>query len=159
VHAVGDGALWKTCYSEDPEERKKRRALNQQTIDEKVTIAVNKTKVETKEELRGEVHEAVAGVTANFQSAIITNLIPAIIDWHKNNPEKGPEDFPLPSYVGSNSVNITPPAPAQATAKGPAPVHSSPTSVSGMLVGPSSMDELDALTVITRHTLFTSMSI
>ena len=163
VHAIGDGASWKMCYSEEPEERRKRRALNQQTIDEKVAIAVNKTKAKTKEELRREVHaavnEAVAGVTANFQSAIITNLILAIIDWHKNNPEKGAEDFPLPSYVGSNSVNITPPAPAEATAKGPAPVHSSPTSVSGMLVGPSSMAELDAHTVITRHTLFTSMSI
>ena len=56
-------------------------------------------------------------------------------------------------------MNITPPAPPQATAKGTAPVHSSLTSVFGMLGGPSSLAELDALTVITRHTLFTSMSI
>ena len=142
---------------------KKRRLLTQQTIDQKVAIAVNKTKAETKEELLGvvnaAVNDAVAGITAHFQSSIITSLIPAIIDWSKSNPDKGPADFPLPSYVGSNSVNITPPAPAQETAKGPAPVHSSPTSVSGMLVGPLSMAELDVLMVITRHTLFTSMSI
>ena len=58
----------------------------------------------------------------------------------------------------SNSASTRAPAPAQATAKGPAPVHSSPTSVSCMLGGPSSLAELDALTVITCHTLFTRMS-
>jgi hypothetical protein len=29
VHAVKDCASWKTCYGEEPEERRKRRALNQ----------------------------------------------------------------------------------------------------------------------------------
>ena len=52
VHGVGDGASWKTCYHEEPEERKKRRSvITQQSIDEKVKIAVDKTKAETKQEL------------------------------------------------------------------------------------------------------------
>jgi len=56
-------------------------------------------------------------------------------------------------------TDTTPETGNDAVVAGPAPVHSSPTSISGMLVGPSSMAELDALMVITRHTLFTSMSI
>ena len=27
VHSIGDGALWKTCYPEEPEERRKRRLV------------------------------------------------------------------------------------------------------------------------------------
>ena len=51
VHGVGDGASWKTCYREEPEERRKRKLLTQQTIDQKVALAVNKSKAETKAEL------------------------------------------------------------------------------------------------------------
>src|SRR4051812_37115065 len=61
----------------------------------------------------------------------------------------------MPIFVRSNSVNnTTVPSPAHATAPPPAPVpaHSSPSSVSGALGGPSSLDELDALMVITGHT-------
>jgi hypothetical protein len=140
--------------------------LTQQTIDEKVALAVDKTKAETKEELvkivDAAVSAAVAAVRADIASSI-SSLIPAVIDWTKKNPDKGLADFPLPSYVRSNSVNIAPPAPAHTTAHapvpGPAPVHSSPSSVSGVLDGASSLAELDALTVITRHSLFTSISI
>ena len=89
----------------------------------------------------------------------VVNLIPALFYFTKNNPNARPEDFPIPSFFGRNSVNTTALAPAQATTTGPVPVHSSPTSVSCMLDGPSSLVELDALMVITRHTLFTSMSI
>jgi hypothetical protein len=70
VHGVEDGASWKTCYHEEPEERRKRRLVTQQSSVEKVAIAVNKTKAETKEELLGvvnaAVNEAVAGITAHF---------------------------------------------------------------------------------------------
>ena len=125
--------------------------VTQQSIDEKVAIAVNKTKAETKEELLGAINATVTDA--------VDSLLPALFDFTKNNPNARPEDFPLPSFVGSNSANTTTPAPAQATAKGLIPVHSSPTSISGMLVRPSSLAELDALTVITHHTLFTSMSI
>ena len=89
----------------------------------------------------------------------VVNLIPALFYFTKNNPNARPEDFPIPSFVRSNSANTTALAPAQATTKGPAPVRSSPTSVSCMVGGPSSLAELDALTVITYHTLFTSMYI
>ena len=41
---------------------------------------------------------------------------------------------------------------ALATAPDPAPTHSSLSSVSGVLGGPSSLAELDAITVITRRT-------
>jgi hypothetical protein len=134
-------------------------------------ILVNKTKAKTKEELVKEVvqaavKEVVNAVVASCRVEVASNigiLIPEIIDWTKKNPDKGPADFSLPSYVGSNSVNITPPAPAHAIAHaptpGPAPIYSSPSFVSGMLGGASSLAELDALTVITRHTLFTTISI
>ena len=151
-HGVGDGASWKMCYHEEPEERRKRRSIvTQQSIDEKAKIAVDKTKVKTKEELPGAISAAVTDA--------VVSLIPALWDFTKNNPNARPEDFAHPSFVGNNSVNTRAPTPAQATAKGPAPVHSSPTSVSCMVGGPSSLAELDALTVITCHTLFTSMSI
>ena len=79
VHGVGDGASWKTCYPEEPEERRKRRlVITEQSIDEKVAIAVNKTKAETKEELLGVVNAAVTEAVAS--------LILAIYDWSKSNP-------------------------------------------------------------------------
>jgi hypothetical protein len=155
VHGVGDGASWKTCYHEELEERRKRKLLTQQTIDQKVALAFNKSKAELDQTIDEKVDARVSAAVASG----ISSLLPAFFEWAKNNPDKGPADFPIPSYVGSNSVNIAPLAPAHATAHAPAPVHSSPSSVSGQLGGPSSMAELDALTVITRHTLFTSMSI
>ncbi|XP_044361921.1 uncharacterized protein [Triticum aestivum] len=137
VHGVGDGASWKTCYLEEPEERRKRwLVITQESIDEKVAIAVNKTKAETKEELVRVVNAALTNMMASLW---------AIFNWLKSNPNPWPEDFPLPSFVGSNSVTTTSTTPAQATAKVPVPIHSSPTSISGMLDGPSSLGELDAL--------------
>ena len=142
MHGVGDGDSWKTCYPEELEQiRKRRSVVTQQSIDEKVKIAIDKTKAETKEELLGAVNAAVTDA--------VVSLLPALWDFTKNNPNARPEDFPLPSFFWSNSVNTRAPAPAQATAKGPAPVHSSPTSVSCMVGGPSALAELDALTVIT----------
>ena len=84
------------------------------------------------------------------------DLVPAIINWTKENPDKTVHDFPLPSFVGSNSVNNNTIAPSLAHATGPplaaAPTHSSSSSVSGALGGPSSLAELDAVTLITCHT-------
>jgi hypothetical protein len=80
-------------------------------------------------------------------------MLPAVLDWVKNNPDKMADDFRMPSFVGSNSANIrTAPSPANATVPAPAPAHSSPSSVCGVLGGPSSLAELDALTVITCRT-------
>ena len=73
----------------------------------------------------------------------------------KENPDKTVHDFPMPNFVVSNSVkNTTAPSLAHATgpALAPAPAHSSPSSVSSALGGPSSLVELDALTVITCRT-------
>ena len=96
-------------------------------------------------------------------AASLSQLDPTVFEYVRRNPEKGPEDFPLLSFVGSNSANIAPPAPAHATENAPVPglalVHSSPSSVSGVLGVASSLAELDAITVITHHTLFTSISI
>ena len=152
VHGIRDGASWKTCYPEGPEDRRKRQlVVTQESINEKVAIAINKTKAETKEELV----DVVSGLVTNA----VASLILAIFNWSKSNPNAQPEDYPILSFVGSNSANTITPTPAQAIAKGPVLVHSSPTSVSGMLGGPSSLAALDALTIIMRHTLFTSMSV
>ena len=47
VHDVGDGATWKKYYRETTEERKERRRLNEENIDKKVEIAVEKKSSET----------------------------------------------------------------------------------------------------------------
>ena len=118
--------------------------VTQESIDEKVAIAVNKTKDETKEEL--------VRVVSGLVTDAVASLIPTIFNWSKSNPNARPEDFPIPSFFGRNSVNTTALAPAQATTTGPVPVHSSPSSVSGALGGPSSLAELDTVTVITCRT-------
>ena len=93
-----------------------------------------------------------AAVTA-CRNDFATNLVPAIINWTKENPDKTVHDFPMPSFAGSNSMNNNNTAPSLAHATGPplaaAPAHSSLSSVSGTLGGPSSLAELDAITVIT----------
>ncbi|KAI5017880.1 hypothetical protein ZWY2020_042768 [Hordeum vulgare] len=141
VHDVGDGASWNKCYHEKPEERKKRREHTQLTIDEKVARAVDHTKEELTKVVDGKVNAAMA--------ASLGQLVLAVFEYVRWNPEKGPEDFPLLSFVGSNSANITPPAPAHATANAHIPglalVHNSPSSVSGVLGEASSLGELDAI--------------
>ena len=85
VHGIGDCASWKTCYREELEERRKSRlVITQQTINEKVAIAVNKTKAETKEEFVG----IVRGLVTNA----VPSLIPAIFNWLKSSPNAWPED-------------------------------------------------------------------
>ena len=162
VHGVEDGAMWKYYYNEGPEAKRQKKKFSQLNIDEKVKLAVEKNAAEAekkaaeaaeanKNEL---VQQAVNAAVSACRNDFATNLIPAIIDWMKQNPDKTAQDFPMPSFVGSNLVNIAPSPPATATAQGPAPApaHSIPSSVSGMLGGPSSLADLDALTVITCRT-------
>jgi hypothetical protein len=152
VHGAGDGATWKYYYSEDPEAKRQRKKFSQVTIDEKVARAIEKTRADT-------VREAVAACR-NDMAAAFTSLIPSVVSWLQQNPNAAPTDFPMPSFTGSNSMNTAPTpvpdmatAPAPTPAPAPAPSHSSPSSVSGLNAGPSTLAELDALTVNTLHTL------
>ena len=112
-----------------------------------------------------------------------TVLVPAIFNWSRQNPEKNAADFPLADFLRSSSTSVAPaptaalapapapapppapasppaptpapaPAPAPASAPAPAPAHSSPSSVSDVLGGASSLAELDALTVSVTPALF-----
>ncbi|KAI4977776.1 hypothetical protein ZWY2020_014330 [Hordeum vulgare] len=146
VHGIRDSASRMKCYHEKPEEKKQIRQLSQHTINEKVAQEVDKSKVETKEELAKVIDDMVnAAVVVS-----LGQLVPTVFEFVRRNPEKGPEDFPLLSFVGSNSANIAPQAPAHATAHAPvpglAPVHSSPSSASSVLDGASSLVDLDAIT-------------
>jgi hypothetical protein len=71
--------------------------------------------------------------------------------WTKENPNA--DHFPLPSFIGSNSVN-TGIAPAHATGHelvAPSTVaHSSPSCGSGMPHGPSPLADLEAIKVTMR---------
>ena len=110
----------------------------------------------TAEEKNELLHQAVDAAVNACINDFATNLVLAIINWTKENPDKMVHDLPLPSFIRSNSVNNNTTAPSLDHATGPslalAPAHSSPSSVSGTLGGPSSLAELDALTVITCRT-------
>ena len=47
VHGDGDGATWKKYYCKTTEERKERRRLNEENIDKRVEIAVEKKSTQT----------------------------------------------------------------------------------------------------------------
>ena len=160
VHGAGDGATWKVFYNEGPEAKKQKKMFSQADIDAKVKLAVEKKAAEDAKKAAEDKYELLqqavnAAVTA-CRNDFATNLVPAIINWTKENPDKTVHDFPLRSFVGSNSMNNNTTAPSLAHATGPpltaAPAHSSPSSVSGALGGPSSLAELDAVTVITCRT-------
>ena len=155
VHGVGDGATWKVFYNEGPEAKKQKKKFSQADIDAKVKLAVEKKAAEDAKKVAEEKNELLlqavnAAVTA-CRNDFATNLVLAIINWTKENPDKTVHDFSMPSFVASNSMNNNTIAPSLAQATGPplaaAPAHSSPSSVSGALGGPSSLAELDALTV------------
>jgi hypothetical protein len=156
VHGAGDGATWKYYYNEDPEPKRQRKKFSQVTIDEKVAWAMQKAKAETKAEIIAACRDDIV--------AAFTSLIPTMVTWAQQNPNAPPSDFPMPSFTGSNSINTAPiPVPSMATAPAPLPApapapssHSSPSSISGLNVGPSTLAELDALTVNTRRTLINS---
>jgi hypothetical protein len=133
------------------------------TIDEKVARALEKNSADTKAEA---VRASVAACRDEVAS-VLTSLIPSVVSWVQQNPNAAPTDFPMPSFTGSNSMNTAPtPVPAMATAHAPTPApapapssHNSPRSVSGLNVGPSTLSELDALTVNTRCTLINTTNI
>ena len=104
-------------------------------VEKKVAEDAINTAEEKNELLQQAVNAAVTGCRNDFS----TNLVPTIINWTKENPDKTVHDFPLPSFVGSNSMNNNTIAPSLAHATGPplaaAPAHSSPSSVSGALMG------------------------
>ena len=128
-------------------------------INNEVKLAVEKKAAEieqaNKEEMiQSAVNADLAACRSDF-AASVTSMIPTVTEWTKQNPDKTAADFPRPSFVGSNSVNIAPAVPALASrhahalAPAPSAAHSSSSSVSGMLCGASTLAELDALTIIT----------
>ena len=131
MHGVRDGATWKKYYNETTEERKERRRLTEENIDKKVEIAVEKKSAET-----------VATAVAAAKQVIVdmySVLVPAVVDWSRQNLEKNAADFPLADFFGSSSTSVAP-APAAAPAPTPAPAPD-------VLGGASPLAELDALTV------------
>jgi hypothetical protein len=121
--------MWKHHYSENAEERKQRKRLNDKiNIDKKVEIAVNKKTAETKEEM---IKAAVATAKEELATSYSV-LIPSVINWTKKKSDKEGADCPLHDFIGSSSFSVAP-APAHATAPTPTPSHSSPSSVSGVL--------------------------
>ena len=144
-------------YNEGPEAKKQKKKFSQADIDAKVKLAVEKKAAEdgkkTAEDKYELLQQAVNAAVTACRNDFATNLVPVIINWTKENPDKTVHDFPLPSFVGSNSMKNNTIAPSLAHATRPplavAPAHSSPSSVSGALGGPSSLVELDAVTVIT----------
>ena len=160
MHGTGDGATWKVFYNKGPEAKKQKNKFSQADIDKKAKLAVEKKIAEdakkTAEEKNELLLQAVNAAVTVCRNDFATNLVPAIINWTKENPDKTVHDFPMPSFVGSNSMNNNTIAPSLAHTTGPpleaAPAHSSPSSVSGALGGPLSLAELDAVTVITCRT-------
>ena len=160
MHGAGDGATWKVIYDEGPEAKKQKKKFSQADIDAKVKLAIKKKAAEDAKKAAEDKYELLqqavnAAVTA-CRNDFATNLVPVIINWAKENPDKTVHDFPLPSFNGSNSMNNNIIAPSLSHTTGPtlaaSPAHSSPSLVSGALGGPSSLAELDAVTVITCRT-------
>ena len=141
VHDVGDGTTWKKYYCVTTEERKERQRLTEESINKKVEIVVEKNSAKT------------AATTVAAVKWELTVLVPAIFGWNKRNPEKDAADFPLADFFGSSSTSIVP-APSPTPAPAPAPAHSSPSFVSDLLSGASSLADLDALTVPVTLALF-----
>jgi hypothetical protein len=118
VHVAGDGATWKYYYNEDPEAKRQIKKFSQVTIDEKVVRAIEKTRADTKAEA---IREVVAACR-NDMAGAFTSLIPTMVSWVQQNPNAAPTDFPMPSFIGSNTMNTTPtPVPTMETAPAPTP--------------------------------------
>ena len=77
MHGIGDGITWKKYYRETTKERKERRRLNEENIDKKVEIAVEKKPVET-------VALAVAAAKQEI-AASYGVLVPDIVSWSMQN--------------------------------------------------------------------------
>ena len=109
VHGVGDGTTWKVFNKEGPEAKKQKKKFSQADFNEKVKLAVEKKAAEdakkTVEEKNELLQQAVNVAVTASRNDFTTSLVPAIIIWTKENPDKTVHDFPLPNFVGSNSVN------------------------------------------------------
>ena len=80
MHGVGDGATWKKYYRETTEERKERRRLNEENIDKRVEIAVEKRST-----------ERVATAVAAAKQVVVdmsTSLVSTVFNWTRQNREK-----------------------------------------------------------------------
>src|SRR4051812_32194647 len=115
VHDIGDGAQWKHNYHEDPEAKRQRRKFSQVNIDEKVKLAVEKKAAQTE---KATVNAALDACSDEF-ATLFSSLIPAVIESTKKIPDKTAADFPCPSFVGSNSMNLPPAAPSLASGHAP----------------------------------------
>ena len=72
--------MWKKYYRETTEERKERRRLNEENIDKRVEIAVEKKSTKT-----------IATTVATAKQMVVdmsTSLVPAVFNWTRQNPEK-----------------------------------------------------------------------
>ena len=67
----------------------------------KKQLRTQKTAEEKNELLQQAVNAAVTACINDFA----TNLVPAIINWTKENLDKTVHDFPMLSFIISNSVN------------------------------------------------------
>ena len=113
----------------------KKKKFSQADIDGKVKLAVEKKAAEdaekTAEEKNELLQQAVNAAITSCRNDFSTNLVPVIINWAKENPDMTVHDFPMPSFVASNSMNNNTIAPSLAHATGPpltaAPAHSSPS--------------------------------
>ena len=101
--------MWKVSYNEGPEAKKQKKKFSQADIKEKVKLAVEKKAAEdakkTTEEKNELLQQAVNAAVTSCRNDSATNLVPAIINWTKENPDKTVHDFLMPSFVGSNSMN------------------------------------------------------
>ena len=100
MHGAGDGATWKVFYNEGPEAKKQKKKFSQADIDAKVKLAVEKKAAEDAKKAAEDKYELLqqavnAAVTA-CRNDFATNLVPAIINWMKENPDKTVHDFPCP---------------------------------------------------------------
>lgn len=93
MYGVGDAASWKKCYHECLEEIKKRREHTQLTIDEKVARAVHQTKEELTKVVDNKVNAAMA--------ASLGQLVFAVFEYVRRNPEARAEEFQLPALSGA----------------------------------------------------------
>ena len=80
MHGVGDGATWKKHYCETTEERKERRRLTEENINQKVHIVVEKKSSKTVATTIAAAKQVVPNMS--------TVLVPDVFNWSTQNPEK-----------------------------------------------------------------------
>ena len=122
----GVGASWKHYFNEDPQKRKKRRKTEYNKFEQKIKDVEKKAVTAAREECQVQ----------------IKALVPVIAQWIREHPG---EEFPIPSFNASNSMNIHE---KDENPDGREAQHSSPSSVSGMPgTGAATLAEIDIVTV------------